>query len=237
MNTLEQHVNLAKAVANRYSHCIGRNLSFDDLNQAALEGVMKAIDKYDPERGSFTSLATKIARLYCRRLVAREIRTVHVPENVQYGSAPQINGRMVQAEKKALGPLVIPDHVTVTKLPPAPYPDKWLPKEYDANKPVHCTTDELSFDEPVSPADSAEMLSRHEVVTVSDPELLLLVNESKERLQDALGTLTLRNRQIMRWLLDGRSQVDVAALAGISHQRVAQIQTLCTATLHDALAE
>jgi RNA polymerase sigma-B factor len=50
---IERHLPLARRLARRY----GQSRDVDDLEQVAALGLIKAIDRYDPERGAFPSFA------------------------------------------------------------------------------------------------------------------------------------------------------------------------------------
>ncbi len=45
---IEQHLPLVRSIARRYAH---RGESFDDLVQVGAEGLIKAVDRFDPRRG------------------------------------------------------------------------------------------------------------------------------------------------------------------------------------------
>ena len=50
-----EHIGLARSLARRYS---GRGESVDDLEQVATVGLLKAVERFDPERGlAFTTFA------------------------------------------------------------------------------------------------------------------------------------------------------------------------------------
>ena len=52
---VERHMGLAVHIANRYRRA---NMSDDDLRQVAMVGLVKAVDRFDPEYGgSFSSFA------------------------------------------------------------------------------------------------------------------------------------------------------------------------------------
>ena len=54
---LEEHINLVNYVINKYYKQWIHDKDFEDLKQAGYLGLCKAKDKYDPEKGSFSTYA------------------------------------------------------------------------------------------------------------------------------------------------------------------------------------
>ncbi|WP_127503433.1 SigB/SigF/SigG family RNA polymerase sigma factor [Actinoplanes solisilvae] len=70
----------AGRLARRYR---GRGESFEDIEQVARLGLVKAIDRYDPERGSFTAYAVITISGEIKRHFRDKTWGVHVPRRVQ----------------------------------------------------------------------------------------------------------------------------------------------------------
>jgi RNA polymerase sigma-B factor len=78
---VEDHVRLAEFCARRFSY---RGEPFDDLRQVALVGLLKAVERFDPERGvRFTSFATPTIVGELKRHFRDRGWAVHVPRRLQ----------------------------------------------------------------------------------------------------------------------------------------------------------
>jgi RNA polymerase sigma-B factor len=78
---VEEHAGLAEALARRMSH---RGESHDDLRQVALVGLLKAVERFDPDRGvRFTSFATPTILGELKRHFRDKGWAVRVPRRIQ----------------------------------------------------------------------------------------------------------------------------------------------------------
>jgi RNA polymerase sigma-B factor len=78
---VEEHAGLAEALARRMSH---RGESHDDLRQVALVGLLKAVERFDPDRGvRFTSFATPTILGELKRHFRDRGWAVRVPRRIQ----------------------------------------------------------------------------------------------------------------------------------------------------------
>ncbi len=78
---VEEHVRLAEFLARRFSH---RGEAHDDLRQVALVGLLKAVERFEPDRGlQFSSFATPTITGELKRHFRDRGWAVRVPRRIQ----------------------------------------------------------------------------------------------------------------------------------------------------------
>lgn len=80
---VEHNLRLAMDTAARYARSQSR-MEYEDLIQEATIGLMRAVDKFDPERGfKFSTYATWWCRQACQRAIANYGRAIRLPMHVE----------------------------------------------------------------------------------------------------------------------------------------------------------
>lgn len=72
-----KHIGLARACAMRYRWAVGQHMDFDDLVQAGCLGLVQASQRYDGERGRFSTYAYYWVMQSIRRAVAYALYEMH----------------------------------------------------------------------------------------------------------------------------------------------------------------
>lgn len=221
---------LVRSMARRFQ---SQAIHLDDLIGEGNLGLMRALEKFDPERGvRFATYATWWVRAALLDHVLKNFSALSI-------SASEIHKRLffrlagLKAELMPgrSGPL--PDELAIIAAERLEVPLETL-KEVDAllSRPMK------SLDEPVSNDEGASTLGELMADPGPDPESLTIVRQEqaqrRQLLQDALAALSERERHIVagRHLSDRPQKLEAfARLYGISRERVRQIENAGLAKL------
>jgi RNA polymerase sigma-B factor len=198
---------LARKFANR-----GEPL--DDIVQVGYLGLIKAIERFDPDLGyEFTTFATLTVAGEIKRYFRDKGTAIRFPRRLQelHQSVLRVNEQMKNelGREPTVGELadrlgVSPDDVTdAMEMGPAYVP--------------------ISLDQPIGAPDGQESRSIAEQIGGSDPELDRV--EMRDVLDRAMEHLTPRERAIMAMrFYEQMSQSEIARRLGISQMHVSRLQ-------------
>jgi RNA polymerase sigma-B factor len=206
---------MADRLARRYR---GRGESLDDLRQVAALGLVKAVRRYDPARGSaFPSFAVPTVDGELKRHFRDHVWSVHVPRQVKEARA------RVRAACRELGteePVVLAEH---TGLP-----------EDDVRDALAAAAElsPLSLDRAAG--ETAATLN--DALGGPDPALERVVD--RESVRDRLVLLPERERSLLylRYFADMK-QRDIATALGISQMHVSRLLRETCAGLRAAVLD
>ncbi|MBS2034457.1 SigB/SigF/SigG family RNA polymerase sigma factor [bacterium] len=219
-----QHLNLVRYLAGKFSN---RGENLEDLVQVGCLGLIKAIERFDPERGTeFTTYATPTIVGEIKRHFRDKGWAIKVPRRLQEFNASV--AKTTEELTSALGRVPSPDEIA-KKL-------EVSPEDVLEAQELGQSYNLLSIDSELDADDSRKTSSLLDYLGRDDFQLEQV--EDRLALHRAFSSLPSRERLLMYLrFFENRSQSEVAKVLNISQMHVSRLQARSLETMRQALSQ
>lgn len=239
---VRNNIRLVESIAGSYSKKIGHQMEFDDLVQEGILGLMKAIKKFDPEKGyQFSTYATWWIRQSITRAIVDKGYIIRVPVHMY-----ETINKVLKIERQSI--------LKFNKID-----IEWVTQQLDMNLVQYLEVKKIDYqflhlasldtivsqeDEDMSLIDFIETRPHSGAEDVSealqDPELLVMKADQKRMLLELMDSLKDREKDVLFYRFgfnegEPKTLEEIGQIYKVTRERIRQIESKALKKLREKI--
>lgn len=239
---VRNNIRLVESIAGSYSKKIGHQMEFDDLVQEGILGLMKAIKKFDPEKGyQFSTYATWWIRQSITRAIVDKGYIIRVPVHMY-----ETINKVLKIERQSI--------LKFNKID-----IEWVTQQLDMNLVQYLEVKKIDYqflhlasldtivsqeDEDTSLIDFIETRPHSGAEDVSealqDPELLVMKADQKRMLLELMDSLIDREKDVLFYRFgfnegEPKTLEEIGQIYKVTRERIRQIESKALKKLREKI--